>query len=947
LERLEREGLAPSSEAERAILIRRVSLDLTGLPPTSAEIDAFVNDQSPRAYEKVVDRLLDSPRYGERMAFKWLDAARYADTNGYQIDGERSMWRWRDWVIEAFNRNMPFDRFTIDQLAGDLLPHPTLEDKIATGFNRNHRINAEGGIVPEEYAVEYVVDRVDTTSTVFMGLTVGCARCHDHKYDPLTQKEYYQLSAYFNNVPEDGRAFDFGNSAPWIAAPDRAQQQRLSILEREIAAAERVLHATTVRLSVRQRRWERSLTASSAIQNWFPNDKLLVHLNFDNAPSHPVINRSQRAHHNPPEKPAEKPAEKIGSSKPTDVGEASLPEAIGFRGGTPSYVPAPTGHGVAFDGALWFDAGRSADFRYKSTGEDFREQFTISVWVYPTSEQSGAIVTKMTDKAEETDNHLPRTSGWGLFFANGKVNFNMVREWNYDGFRAETANELPIRQWHHVLLVFDGLRQYEDRVRIYVNGVEQQLKVLQRNFYLYWGQPQTPLRIGSGGRQEMMFRGAMADLRIYTRLPDDDEIAILACADSLATISAVSPGQRSRGQVLKMRNAFLETAAPESGRQLWKKLARLKETKKVLEDAFPTVMVMQELPSRRATFVLRRGAYDSPGEQVRTGVPASLPPMPKQYPDNRLGFARWLVSREHPLTARVQVNLLWQMLFGTGLVKTAEDFGSQGEAPSHPELLDYLAVEFMQSDWNIKALLKTMVMSATYRQSSRMSARLLQRDPDNRLLARGPRFRLSAEMIRDQALFVSGLLVEKRGGPSVRPYQPDGLYKDMTFSGFTNYAYDKGEGLWRRSLYTYWKRTVLAPSMQVFDASAREFCQVRATSTNTPLQALNLMNDVTYVEAARMLAQRMLREGGMTSRERLRWGFRTVTSRWPSEGELRVQVRNLEAQQDYFNRNPLEVKRLLSVGERRNDESLQASELAAYATAASLILNLDEATTKQ
>ncbi len=939
LARLEREGLAPAPQADREALIRRVSLDLTGLPPASAEVDAFLHDQSPRAYEKLVDRLLASPRYGERMAFKWLDAARYADTNGYQIDGERSMWRWRDWVIEAFNRNLPFDQFTVDQLAGDLVPNATLEDRIATGFNRNHRINAEGGIVPEEYAVEYVVDRVDTTSTVFMGLTMGCARCHDHKYDPITQKEYYQVSAFFNNLPEDGRAFDQGNSPPWIAAPDRAQQKRLRELESAIAATEKQIEMAAASLAVRQRVWERSLAALPAPEQWFPNDKLLIHIPFDSASGQPVINRSARLHHNPPEK---KPDEKGADSK-----EKGSPDDLGFKAGTPRYIPSPTGKGAAFDGGLWFDAGRWADFRYKSTSEDFREQFTISVWVYPSAHQSGAIVTKMTDKPDETDNHLPRASGWGLFFANGKVNFNMVREWNYDGIRVETESELPIRQWHHVLLVFDGLSQYDDRVRIYVDGVAQKLKVNQRNFYLYWGQPQTPLRIGGGGGNEMTFKGAMDELRIYTRLPEDEEIAVLACADSLGAIATVSPERRSTPQRLKMRNAFLERAAPESARQLWRNLARLKESKKNLEDAFPTVMVMDELALPRSTFVLNRGAYDSPGEKVVGGVPAMLPAMPRGSPNNRLGFARWLVSREHPLTARVQVNLLWQMLFGTGLVKTAEDFGSQGEAPSHPELLDYLAVEFVQSGWNLKTLLKTMVMSATYRQSSRLSGPLLQRDPDNRLLARGPRLRLSAEMIRDQALFVSGLLVEKRGGPSVRPYQPDGLYKDMAFSGLTGYAHDKGEGLWRRSLYTYWKRTVLAPSMQVFDASAREFCRLRAESTNTPLQALNLMNDVTYVEAARMLGQRMLREGGATSRERLVWGFRAVTSRQPSERELQVQMRNLKHQEDYFSRNPQEAARLLSVGERRNDEGLDPSKLAAYATAASLLLNLDEVNTKQ
>ena len=952
LERLEREGLTPAPEADRVTLIRRVSIDLTGLPPTPAEVDAFVSDKLPHAYERLVDRLLASPRYGERMAFKWLDAARYADTNGYQIDGERSMWRWRDWVIEAFNRNMPFDEFTVEQLAGDLLPNATLDQKIATAFNRNHRINAEGGVVPEEYRVEYVVDRVDTTSTVFMGLTIGCARCHNHKFDPVTQKEYYQLSAYFNSLPEDGRAFDQGNSPPWIPAPDRQQEQRLRELQSEIAQTVRQTQWTMRSQAASQRRWERSLAASPVSpasppssagpvvgdQQWFPGDKLLFHLAMDGRSDTPVINKSEKQRHNPPEAKADDKESKKENNKP---------DVIGFKGGTPSGFAAPTGQAVSFDGSLWFDAGRLADFRYKSTNEDFKEQFTISVWVYPASEQAGAIVTKMADKVDEYDNHLPRTNGWGLFFANGKVHFNMVREWNYDGFRAETERALPIKQWHHVLLVFDGLRQYSDRIRIYINGQPERLKVNQPDLYLYWGQPETPLRIGAGGGPELRFKGAMAELRIYTRLPETDEIAALACATPLAKIAAIPSQRRTRGQAFKMQSAFLERAAPEPAQQLWKKLAKLKEAKKALEDSFPTLMVMQELPRPRTAFVLRRGAYDAPGEKVERGVPAMLPAMPKEYPDNRLGFAKWLVSAEHPLTARVQVNLLWQMLFGNGLVKTAEDFGTQGELPSHPELLDWLAVEFREGGWNVKALLKTMVTSATYRQSSRVPQELFQRDPENRLLAHGPRFRLSSEMIRDQALFVSGLLVERLGGPSVKPYQPEGLYKDMAFAGLTGYVRDKGEGLWRRSLYTYWKRTVLAPNMQVFDATAREYCRVRASSTNTPLQSLNLMNDMTYVEAARMLAQRMLTQGGTTQPERMTWAFRAVTSRQPTERELQVQLRNLKAQLEYFNRNPQEAARLLSVGEKRNDEKLNPSELAAYTATASLMLNLDEVITKQ
>ncbi len=952
LQRLEREGLEPSPEADRATLLRRLSFDLTGLPPSLKEIDDFINDKSDYAYEKVVDRLLSSPRYGERMAFRWLDAARYADTNGYQIDGNRDAWRWRDWVIESFNRNMPFDQFVVEQLAGDLLPNATLDQKIATAFNRNHRINAEGGIVPEEYRIEYVVDRVDTTSTVFMGLTMGCARCHNHKYDPITQKEYYQLSAYFNSIDEDGHSFDQGNSPPLIAAPTDEQQRKLSHYDRVIEEAENRIDVLSQQYAANQRRWEKSLKSSArgkSKRHWFPEENLLVHLGFDQT-SIPVFNKSDRPYH----------------------GQSDKKMEIGFKGGTPHYVVAPAGQGVAFDGKLSFDAGLHADFRYKSTSQDFRERFTIAAWVYPGSEQSGSIVTKVSDNPAETENNIPRADGYGIYFLNGKLHFNMVFRWGEDTLRVETENTLPVKQWHHIAVVFDGSEVWEDRIRIYVDGKQEKLKFNQRNFFLFFGNSRETLKIGAGGGPQVRFKGALDEVRIYSRALDTDEIALLGCADSLEKIAAIPSANRTRVQELKIHRAFVAQAGPADVKDAYKKLIDLKQERLNFTDTIPTLMVMEELPEPRPTFLLKRGAYDAPGEKVGRGVPFALPSIPSSFPDNRLGFSKWLVSPGHPLTSRVAVNRFWQMLFGSGLVITGEDFGLQGELPAHPELLDWLAVEFMnpgqnggmgrsgdelkspiaQSNspdlpWNVKDLLKTIVMSATYRQESKIDERLQQRDPDNRLLARGPRFRLPAEMIRDQALAVSGLLVEKLAGPSVKPYQPDGLYKDMAFSGLTGYERDKGDGLWRRSLYTFWKRTVLTPNMQVFDASAREFCTVRDTRTNTPLQSLNLMNDVTYIEASRMLAQRMLLEGGNSPTARISWAFRLLTSRQPKAREIDILLRNLDQQIAHFARNPQHAVKLLSVGEMRNDSKLNASELAAYAATASLILNLDEVITKQ
>jgi uncharacterized protein DUF1549/uncharacterized protein DUF1553/concanavalin A-like lectin/glucanase superfamily protein/cytochrome c len=972
LERLEREGVEPSPEADRATLIRRVSLDLTGLPPTPREVEDFLADESPNAYEKVVDRLLASPRYGERLAFRWLDAARYADTNGYQVDGDRSAWRWRDWVIEAFNRDKPFDQFVVEQLAGDLLPDATLDQKIATAFNRNHRINAEAGIVPEEYLIEYVVDRVDTTSTVFMGLTLGCARCHNHKYDPFTQKEYYQLAAYFNSIDEGGRSFDQGNAPPVIAAPAEKQQRRLRQFTQEIALAERRYNALAEKSAKTRRRWEKSLLASNnANRQWFPDDRLIARLPLD-AQSAPVFRKSDRAHHDQGAGRKDEPNRKIESW---------------FKDGSPRYVESPAGQGAVFDGKIYIDAGLHADFRYKTISTDYRERFTIAAWVYPESEQSGSIVTKVSDSPAEVENNVPRAEGYGLYFINGKIHFNMVLRWGEDTLQVETEEPLPQRRWSHVAVIFDGLKSWEDRLRIFVDGREAKLKFNQRTLLVFTGGASNTLKIGAGGGPQFRFKGALDEVRIYSRALDADEIAALACADSLKKIAAIPAANRTRAQALKIHGAFLAQAAPGELKRARDTLVEMKRHKQSFEDDFPTLMVMEEMSRPRPTFLLKRGAYDAPGEKVERGVPAALPPFRRGGHEeaariapmsNRLDFARWLVSAEHPLTSRVAVNRFWQMLFGAGLVRTSEDFGTRGESPSHPELLDWLAVEFRDGSgtgsdsdlvgvgqrdlpgnplatargtvpaaWNVKSLLKTMVMSATYRQSSKITPQSQQRDPDNLLLARGPRFRLPAEMIRDQALFVSGLLVEKLGGPSVKPYQPDGLYKDMAFSGLTGYDRDEGEGLWRRSLYTFWKRTVLSPTMRVFDASAREYCTVRDTRTNTPLQSLNLMNDVTYVEAARLLAQRMLREGGATPQARVAWAYLAAASRRPRDIELQVLLRNLSWQMNYFSRNRREAKRLLSVGKRRNDAKFDTVELAAYTAIASLILNLDEVITKQ
>jgi hypothetical protein len=940
LARLEKEGWQPAPEADRATLLRRVSFDLTGLPPTLAELEDFLNDQSPNAYEKVVDRLLASPRYGERMAYRWLDAARYADTNGYQVDGDRDAWRWRDWVIEAFNANKPYDQFVTEQLAGDLLPDATLEQKIATAFNRNHRINAEGGIVPEEYRNEYVVDRVDTTATVFMGLTMGCARCHSHKFDPISHREFYQMAAFFNNIDEDGHSFDQGNASPFIKAPTRAQQSKLVELQNVEREQEMRFNALLKKHQRDITRWEKSLKPDTKFADpFFDEDRLIVRLPMDEG-ARAIFNKSERAYHDQ--------YDRKSNEKPITFD-------IGFKEGTPRYVPSPTGHGVAFDGKLYFDAGIHANYRYNSTSEHFNERFTIAAWVYPESEQSGTIISKVSDAAADVENGVPRADGYGLYFLNGKVHFNMVFRWGEDALRVETADKLPLKQWHHVAVVFDGLEQWERRIHLFVNGAEVPLKHTQRNFYLLFGASKNTLKFGAGGGPQFRFKGALDEIRMYTRGLSAHEIAALACGDAPAKIAALPVAQRSSAQSLKMQKAYLALAAPpelKDAQAQWRAASRARQK---FEDELPTVMVMEEMPQPRQQFLLKRGNYDAPGEEVQRETLSALNPFPANAPRNRLGLAQWLTSQEHPLTARVAVNRFWQMLFGSGLVKTPEDFGLQSEPPTHPELLDWLAVAFREGiadcglriadcrkkPWDIKVILKQIVTSATYRQSTEINPQSAIRNPQSR------RVRLSAEMVRDQALFVSGLLVEKIGGPSVKPYQPASLYKDFGFGGMTSYQQAQGEDLWRRSLYTYWKRTVLSPTMQVFDASAREFCNVRDVRTNTPLQSLNLMNDVTYVEAARLLAERAMKEGGTTPEQRLAWAFRVVTSRVPGETELRVLLRSLNGQREKFAANPPNATQLLALGERRNDASLDKTELAAYSMVMSMLLNLDEAITKQ
>ena len=896
LARLEEHGQTPSPETDRTTLLRRVTLDLTGLPPTQAEIAAFLNDDSPDAYERVVDRLLGSSRYGERMAVEWLDAARYADTNGYQTDGERSMWRWRDYVINAYNDNMPFDQFTIEQIAGDMLPNATLDQQIATAFNRNHSQNGEGGIVAEEFLTEYAVDRVSTTSTVWLGLTLGCARCHDHKFDPITQKEFYEVIANFNNIPERGKAFKYVNSPPFITAPTDDQQADLDELDEQLREARTQFSALGTEASAAQTAWEESLGASTRV-DWVFRDRMLARFSLD------------------------------GDIAGVHTGEAVT---AALEDGTPHFVDGRVGAAARFDGQRFINGGPSPNLTYD-------DPFTLTAWMYPTA-VDGVIVSRAGggDQGEV---------GWGLYLEEGKVRLNLSTRSLDDGVSAETVDDIRLNEWQHVVATHDGSKT-PGGMRIYIDGVSQELTPLLDLVGNRLPQRE-PLRIGASGSDKPRFEGDIDDVRVYGIVLTPEQAAVVATAESISAIAEIPPEQRTQAQTDKIRLCFFDQYAPEEILDASRQVAELEREREALWESFPTVMVMEEMEPRRETFQLIRGAYDNPGEPVSPGVPAVLPPLPEGQEKNRLAFARWLVQPDHPLTARVTVNRFWQMYFGTGLVKTAENFGTQGDYPSHPALLDWLATSFIDSGWDVKAIQRAIVTSATYRQSSKVTAESFEADPENRQLARGPRLRLPAQTIRDQALSVAGLLVDRVGGPSVKPYQPEGLWADMVEGGYGDYEVSEGDDLWRRSLYTFWKRTLGPPTMMTFDSSTREVCIVRHDVTNTPLQALNLMNDVTYVEAARRVAERMMTEGGTTPEERISYAHRLATAHRPRPEAQTILVDGFYHYLDRYQGDRAAALELISSGESPRDETLDVAELASYTMVANLILNLDGTITKE
>jgi hypothetical protein len=887
LARLEAAGLAPALEADKTILIRRATLDLTGLPPTPAEIDAFLADNGPDAYGKVIDRLFSSPHYGERLALDWLDAARYADTNGYHIDNGRDMTRWREGVIDSFNRNKPFDQFTIEQIAGDLLPDATFEQKIASGFNRNHMINFEGGAIPEEYHTAYIVDRVNTTGAVWLGLTVGCAQCHDHKFDPIGQRDFYRMFAFFHNVPENGLDGMKGNSVPFLKFPNADQQQKLDSLAAEIQMIEQQLAGPQPDVDAAQTEWEQRAVADSLVK-WTVLDPLEFG-SQGQATLNKLDDKSLLASGRNPAVETYTVTARTRLERLTGLRLEVLPD---------DSLPAK-------------GPGRSASGNLVLTDVKLTAR-AVSESIPPvesvTFEQASADFSQSDyPVANAIDGDLK--TGWAIFPEVGKGHlaiFEIAQP-------VDCGDEILL----HVTLAFQS--QFDQH---------------------------------QAGRFRLSATGAK---NLHSPGLPENIVQILAAAPETQT-------EQQRSDL----KAYYRTQVSVEARRLNEQLAVLRNSQSELDKLVPTAMVMQELPVPRDTFMLVRGQYDKKGEKVTPGVPEHIARFPKDAPLNRLGLAGWLVSPDQPLTARVIVNRYWQMFFGTGLVKTSEDFGSQGELPSHPDLLDWLAVEFMSNSsspasdirnlkshaWDIRALLRLIVTSATYRQSPVVSGEQFGRDPENRLLARGPRFRLQAEFIRDQALAVSGLLNRKIGGPSVSPYQPTGLWEELMSradgANWTaqSYVQSHGDDLYRRTMYTFWKRTCPPPTLATFDAPDRETCTVRRARTNTPLQALILLNDPTYVEASRKLAERMLTEAGNTPDGRIEFAFRLATARKPSARELEVLRKIFFRQLAVYQQDDEAARKLLSVGESPRDDRLDIAEMAAWSTVASVILNLDETLTK-
>jgi hypothetical protein len=884
--RLAAESLAPASEAARAQLIRRVYFDLTGLPPTPTEVDAFVNDPSPNSYEALLDRVLRLPTYGERAAQEWMDLARYADTYGFQADVERDLSPWRDWVIRAFNENLPYDQFLTWQLAGDLLPQPTREQRLATAFNRLHRQTNEGGSIEEEWRTEYVADRVHTMGTAFLGLTLECCRCHDHKYDPISQRDYYSLFAFFNSIDESGLYSHFTQATPTptlllygdgVEAKHRLAKQQIKTAENQIAQVAR--------------------EARGRFAEWMQSDPAKV-LEL----TKPV---------------AAFPLDAMVSNK----FESSVGTATASLSDNPELVAGKFGQALKFSGDNSATIEGAGNFKRT-------DPFSFDLWLQPTVKQDRAVVFHFSRAWTDSGSR-----GYELVLDHGHPTFALIHFWPGNAIAIRAKDALPLGEWTRLTVTYDGSSR-AGGLALYRNGKALETEVVRDNLFKdiqhrsEWGD-------GEAGGIRLTLAGSFRDNGFKDGLIDEFQVF-----DTCLTPWEVGSRKSEAGSTATadFSTYLARHDAPYRTALAALKLAR--DAENDLVNPVREIMTMQELPTPRETHVLKRGAYDAKGDLVSAGTPERIFPLPAGAPHNRLGLAQWMTDPKNPLTARVAVNRIWKQHFGRGLVATVEDFGAQGRLPTHPELLDWLAGEFIRIGWDRKALHKLILMSATYRQSSVASPELVARDPDNSLLARGPKHRLGAEVIRDHALAASGLLVEKVGGPSVKPYQPAGVWEEAGTG--KSYTQDKGDKLYRRSLYTFWRRTAPPPSMLTFDATSREICTAKRETTTTPLQALVLLNDPQFLEAARVLAEQTIRTHGDNLRARVDDAFRRLTGRTPQPREQEILTRLLTEQLDYFKAQPEAATKYLAIGERPHDAALPVEQVAATTVMTSAVMNHDE-----
>ena len=904
LAKLEKENLRPAEMADKEILLRRLSFDLTGLPPTLNEIENFVNDSSLGAYEKQVDRLLASPHYGEQMTLDWMDLSRYADTHGYTVDRYRDVSVWRDWVIKSFNENMPYDRFIRWQLAGDMMPNASKEQVLATTFNRLHPQNLEGGIIDEEFRSEYVSDRTNVVSEGFMGLTMACAKCHDHKYDPISQKNYFEMYSFFNNVNESGQiSWDWSMPVPNMLLPTQEQEDFMSYVDNLIDEKEKEVSEVVRGESAEAKDWIASELYKNTDTNLMPSN-LIGKIDFKNGSIDNLVSPYQK-----------------GEMKQQFAARQKAVFTEGY-----------TDKGLMLDGDTWLDMGDLGIFRRN-------EPFSVGIQVFiPQDLENGVVFHK------HHSTQLYSYRGYHLSLHDNKIEVLLAHVWPDNAIVERTLNDIPKNQWVQLTMTYDGSSKASG-LKVYMDGKEQKTMVINDNLYkdIIFGKQEVDgfpkpgeagLQIGAIWRGKGIGGANVDDILVFNKELSGLEVAQVAKPEILKTMLAKPKDKLSDDEMKSLEHYFLSTKS----KAYQSSLAELQKVRKRQADSMErveTIMVMKEMENPRETYVLERGQYDVYGERVYPNTPERIFAYPDSLPKNRLGLAQWVTSRKNPLTARVAVNRYWQNMFGTGIVRTVEDFGNQGELPSHPALLDWLAIRFMKSGWDVKALLKLMVMSNTYRQSSKASDELLTKDKKNRLLARGPSKRLTGEMLRNNALMASGLMNAKIGGPSVKPYQPEGLWK---INGAA-YEEDEGDKLYRKSMYTIWKRTVPNPTIATFDAPERSFCAVRRQETNTPLQALVMLNDPTYVETSRVLGNSMLQysdpETGISV------VFQKLTGRTIKENELELLVALQEEEYKKFKANRAKTEGWLNTGAFRIKAADDAALVAANAVVASTIMNSD------